>query len=415
MSLIKKLITLDEAYLQLRNELKPIDEVIEVELRDSLGFVLAGDVYAKMDIPPFDRAAMDGFAVRFEDVIDSSPEAPVALKIIGESNIGKPFEGFVGSGEAVYVHTGSKIPDGANAVVPLEYTDVHRDIVYVRKSVSKGENISFRGEDVRAGSKILSSKTIIRPADIALMKSFGFSSVRVYRKIRIAVLAIGDELVDDPSQLAPGKILEYSREIPIGYLQEWGVQVSDFGIVPDDMNTLLGVIEKAKKNFDALVTVGGTSVGKYDLIPKLLSSHGRIIFHGLAVEPSKPVLFGKIDDFPIIGLPGLPVATFVSTITILREAITILRNSTEKIGFPEVQAILSRRVWSKPGIRTFVRVKLACENRKLYAEPIMISGASVLSSVVLSDGILVIPENLEGVEAGSKVNIIMIRNPPCIG
>ncbi len=406
----RKLIRLDEAINRFVGILEPIKETEKIHIRESLDRVLARDVVAEADIPPFDRAAMDGYAARAEDIYDADPENPKVLRVIGISEIGKPFEGKVSVGEAVYVHTGSKIPIGADVVVPIEYVDVVDDEIFVRKSFAPGDNISRRGEDISKGTKVLRAGRLIAPEDIAIMKALGMRYVEVLRRPRIAVMACGSELVDDPEELGPGKILEYSREIVIGYSKKLGAEVIDFGISPDSEQEILKKIQLAQTQIDMLITVGGTSVGKHDLIPHIIRKYGELIFHGVAIEPGKPICAGKIGRLPILGLPGLPVATFIAVRTILLGAIERISSIRGRFRHSTIRAALGRRIWSKPGIRTYVRVKLIRKNSMTVAEPIMIAGSGVLSSVVMSDGIVEVPEGSEGIEEGKEVEVILIRD-----
>jgi len=410
MGLLHKLIRLDKALMLLHKALRPIKDFEELEIRKTLGRILAEDVISSIDIPPFDRAAMDGYAVRAEDTYGAEPENPKVLRVIGVSEIGDPFRGKVSAGEAVYVHTGSRIPEGADAVVPIEYVEAIGDKILVRKMVAPGENISKRGEDVEKGTRILEKGQIISPADIAMMKAIGIRKVRVVRKPKIAVMACGSELVDNIEELSPGKILEYSREIVIGYANKLGAETIDLGIVPDDESEILNRIQQVREKVDLLVTVGGTSVGKHDLIPHIIRKYGELLFHGVSVEPGKPICAGKMDELPILGFPGLPVATFVATFTILIRALERLTGVRGRYAHRTVRAVLRRKIWSKPGVRTYVRVRLIRENNRVYAEPIMISGSGILSSVVMSDGIVVVPEELEGVEEEREVEVIVIRD-----
>ncbi|MCR8471919.1 MAG: molybdopterin molybdotransferase MoeA [Candidatus Korarchaeota archaeon] len=406
----ERLTRLKDAIERLLAILEPVKEVERIPIRDSLGRVLAADIIANVDIPPFDRAAMDGYAVHAEDTFGANPENPKIFSVIGVSEIGRPFKEFVPHGRAVYVHTGSKIPEGANAVVPIEYADVHGDVILVRRAFAPGDNISKKGEDVSKGRKVLEKGRVITPPDIALMKAIGLRQVEVFRRPKLAVVACGNELVDDIERLEPGKILEYSREIVIGYAKKLGAEVIDLGIVPDSEADILDVAKLVRGQVDVLVTVGGTSIGEHDLIPRLISRHGELAFHGVAIEPGKPTCAGKIGSLPILGLPGLPVATFIATITILQRALERLSGVSGEYSPRVMKAILNRRIWSKPGIRTFARVKLFRRNNTIFAEPIAITGSGILSSIVLGDGIVIVPEDLEGIEEGTTVDVILLRD-----
>ncbi len=405
----KKLISLGEAISIIRSNAPKITDIECLNIRKAIDRVLVYNIRATHDIPPFDRAAMDGYAVRAEDIWGANNENPRILKLIGESDIGKPFSGSLGVGEAVYVHTGSMIPSGADAVVPVEYTRLEGSSVYVYRGVVKGANISKRGEDVKKGQIVLKRGKILDPCDIAILKAMGIREVRVYRRPKISVLACGSELVDNPDESGEGKIIEYSREIVIGLARKYGCDVIDLGIVPDDMDEIHAKILEQKDLSDIIITVGGTSIGKHDLIPLLLKTRGELLFHGVSIQPGKPVCAGKIDGLFLVGAPGLPVATYVVGITIIKAAIEETLNISGKFFIPTIRARLTRKIWSKPGVRSFVRVKIYRKNNEYYAEPIMISGAGILSSLVMSDGIVEIPEEIEGYDKDQVVEVQLIK------
>ncbi len=405
-----KLIPLGRAIELIKSCSPRIRDVEEVPVREALDRVLAENIVALIDIPPYDRAAMDGYAVFSSDTIGASPENPRILRIVGESDIGRPFGGSVGRGEAVYVHTGSQIPPGADAVVPVEFTDRSGHTLYVYISVSVGDNISQRGEDFRVGEKILMRGERLTPQDISAIKAQGIKHIKVYRRPIVSVMACGDELVDDPEELRPGKILEYSREIVIGLARKYGCEVVDLGICPDDRGAIEENIRKAMEVSDVLITVGGTSIGRRDLIPRAIKNMGQIIFHGISIQPGKPVCAGKIGEkFIVLGAPGLPVATYICGITIMKTLIEHISNVARPIIQPRIRAKLSRKIWSKPGIRTFARVKIHIRDGEYVAEPIRISGSGILSSLIRGDGIVVVSEEMEGIDAGEYVDVILIR------
>jgi len=406
----RKLIRLDEAKNIIRSYVSGIDDTEEIHIRDSLGRIIAEDIIADKDIPPFNRSAMDGFAVRAEDIIFASSENPAVLDIIGESEIGKPFDGILRDRSAVYVHTGSMIPLGADTVVPVEYTRIENRKLYVFRSVSPNANISFKGEDIKKGTKILKKGTKIEAFDVAIMKALGIKKVNVFRKPIVAIFACGSELVDNIEKLEHGKLLEYSREIVMGIAKKFGCDVVDAGIVPDEEEEIVEKILGLSENVDIIVTVGGTSIGKHDLIPRIIEKYGVLLFHGVSIQPGRPVCAGKISKKIIVGLPGLPVATFIATITILKKVIEIASNVNGEIFLPRIKAKLKRHIWSKPGIRTFARVKLKKEDGYIVAEPLLVSGSGVLSSLVMGNGIVEIPEEDEGIESGKVVDVLLLRN-----
>ena len=383
----------------------PIKDAELIEIRDAMDRVLAEDIVAKMDIPPYDRAAMDGFAVRAEDTLGASTENPISLKIIGESEIGKPFPGEVNRGEAVRISTGAVIPKGADAVIRIEDCEEEDGKVIIFKPVSVGENISFRGEDVKEGEIVLSRGTIIKHFDIAMLKALGIKRIRVYRRLKVGIFAVGDELVDDLAELKEGKILEYTREIAIGFFKQYGAIVKDYGIIGDDTEEIRNAIESALNENDILVTVGGTSVGKKDFVPRAVEDMGEIIVHRVAVQPGKPFCFGIINNKPVICLPGLPVAAYADLILFVLRILEKMMSLNKPLEYPKARGILKKPIYSRPGWVTVSRVKLIGN----YVEPIMIMGSGVLSTVVKADGLVIVPEDAEGFDVGREVDVILTR------
>ena len=388
-------------------------EIEELPLEDAVGRVLAEDLYSNIDVPPFNRAAMDGYAVYAEDTYGASENNPIRLNVVGESAIGNPYRNAIKRGEAVKIHTGAVVPEGANAVIPIEYVEEYDDYIEVFRSVSPFDNVGKKGEDVKKGELVLLKGTILRPYDLALVKSLGYTTVKVFRKLKVAIFSCGDELVDYAPNIEElhGKIIDTNRLMIKGYLREMNCEVVDLGIIKDDIEEIKSAIIKARKIADLLITVGGTSVGEKDLVPPAINSVGEpgVIIRGISASPGRPLVLSLIGDFPIISLPGYPVAAFIDFIVFgipIIEKIMGIRG----LRIPNtIKAKLRRRVPSKPGVRHYVRVKIFRENGDIVAEPIRITGSGVLSSIVRADGILVIPEDVEGYEAGEVVDIVLLR------
>jgi len=413
--LFREIEYVEEALRRYLNVIKqPSIEIEEVPLEEALHRILAEDITANIDIPPFDRAAMDGYAVRAEDTFGASENNPIELKVIGESKIGDPFDGEVNENEAVKIDTGAEVPHGANAVIPIEYVEEEKDIIKVYKQVAPFDNIGKRGEDVKRGMLLLKNGTELKPWDLALIKSIGLKQVKVYRKLRVGVFSTGNELIDDATDVTKlrGKIIDTNRTMIKTLLKELNCVIIDYGIISDEIDEIKNAIKKARSETDILITIGGTSVGERDFLHKAINETGTpgVIIRGITASPGRPLVLSLIDEFPIISLPGYPVATFVD---FMEFAIPVIEFLQRKRGYRvpnKVRAKLVRRVSSKPGVRHYVRVKLTKKDTELLAEPIRITGSGVLSSVVKADGFLIIPEDKEGYEAGEEVEIILLRN-----
>lgn len=406
----KRLTQVDEALEKYLKLFKSIDESETVETVNSLNRVLTKDIKSPEDIPPFNRSAMDGYAVRSIDVSGASESSPVRLKLVGYSTTSNPFNGSMGQCEAVRIDTGARMPEGADSVVMLEYTRRVGDYIEVFKQVSPYENVSLRGEDVRKGDVIVYGGILLTPYDIACLINAGIYEVEVFRKVKVGLAAVGSELLDFPSKLPEGMVREVNR-INIKYYLSmyYPVEFKDYGIIPDDHDRVREVIEKGIEENDVMITIGGSSLGKGDVVTDIAENLGNIIVHGVALYPSRPVLLSEMSGKPYIGVPGYPVAAAVTARVFLEPVIMKLAGIRGVLVEGRVKGRLSRRVSSRIGFRHYVRVKLKPSKDGFVVEPIYTSGAGILSSLSLGDGYLIIPEDVEGYEAGDEVEVILYR------
>ncbi|MFA9517577.1 gephyrin-like molybdotransferase Glp [Halopenitus sp. H-Gu1] len=379
-----------------------------VPIREADGRVIAESIRARNPVPGYDRAAMDGYAVRARDTFGASDRSPVVLDRTS---------GAVGPNEAVRVHTGSDLPEGADAVVMIEQVETvaDGDEIEAFDAVAEGDNVGAAGEDVAEGQHLYDPGHRLRPSDLGLLKSVGLRTVQVTERPDVAVIPTGEELVsEDPS---PGEVIETNGLTVSRLAERWGGNARYRDIVTDDETLLREAIEaEIDDGADLVVTTGGSSVGERDLLPEVLSSIGEILVHGVALKPGHPVCLGVVDDTPVVCLPGYPVACIVNAVQFLRPALK-RTGGAEIEPHPTQRAGLSRKVASEPGTRTFARVRLketheeASENADgsgsapFEAIPTRASGSGVLSSVALADGWVVVPEAIEGLEAGTIVDV----------
>ncbi len=386
-------------------ELKKVDSEC-VSVFEACGRILSEDIVAKIDVPYFDRSAVDGYAVRAEDTFGASLTNPIVLKLAGEVEIGeKPCE--LKQGEAVKVSTGSALPKGANAVVMLEYAREFDGNVEVYKAVTPWENVSRKGEDVKAGEIVLKKGEVLQPQDIGIISALGYSKVKVLKRVKVAVIATGNELVEVGEKPEVGKVVNSNSPMLCCAIKEFGCEPIYLGIARDDFDELLEKVRKAVEVADIVTITGGTSVGKRDIVPEVVKKLGRLIFHGVAMKPGMPTGLGVIDGKPILLLPGFPVATLISFYTFFPEIlarITGVKIVAKK--WSVVKARLKRRIPSQPGVRTFARVLL----KEGLAEPIRTSGSGILTSMIRANGMVVVPEDKEGFEEGESVEVILIRD-----
>ncbi|MCD2199991.1 molybdopterin molybdotransferase MoeA [Halobacterium sp. KA-4] len=361
------------------------DRTERVALEEADGRTVATAVTAERDVPHYRRAAMDGFAVRAEDTFGASDRSPAILR----------------EDEAERVHTGSAVPEWADAVVMIEQTDTADGDVEVFSAVGEGENVAPVGEDVEAGDRLYEPGHRLRPSDLGLLKSVGLREVEVYERPDVAVVPTGEELVQDDPE--PGEVVETNGLTVSRLVKRWGASPRYEDVVTDDETALADAIE-ANVDADVVVTTGGSSVGERDLIPEVVDDLGEVFVHGVALRPGHPVALGEVAGTPVVMLPGYPVACIVNAVQFLRPAV-------KRVGgmplddLPSVQARLDGKIRSEPGVRTFARVRLRESDGERVAEPVSASGSGVLSSVALADGWVVVPEQTEGIDAGETVAV----------
>lgn len=392
----------EEALKRLFDHLKP--NVLESELillGDSLKRVVAEDLGAERDVPPFERSAMDGYAVKAADTFEASETNPRRLQLVkGKS---------VSSGKAFKVWTGAPIPKGADAVVMLEYArEIAGKGIEVIVSVTPGENVSPKGEDIRRGEIAVKKGTRLRPEDIGLLAALGFQKVRVVRKPRVGILSTGSELVEPGAPLKPGKILNVNRFVISNMILELGGVPVDLGIVKDDAKEIAQRVSEGLEKTDVLLTTGGTSVGVADLVPEVVNSLGRpgVFVHGVAMRPGKPTAIASIKNKPVILLSGYPVAALFGFETFVRPLILKMLGVPHEMR-PAVKAKLTRNVASTLGSRVYLRVKVYEKGEEYYADPIGTHGSGILTTMTKASGYVIIPENRDRLSKGESVTVYL--------
>ncbi len=377
-------------------------------LKDASGRILREDIYSPMDIPPFHRAAFDGYAVRSVDTFGASRNNPITLKVIGTIRPGDQEQYDLGEMEAVEIATGAYLPNGADAIVPLEYSKRVGEFVEILKQVSPGTNVDRKGSDVEKGKLVLESGTYLGPFELLILSSLNITHVRVAKLPKVSVISTGNELVELGSELRMGQIVN-SNAYMISSLLKGLAEVKHRGIARDDESSLKSLISESLED-DLIVTIAGTSVGKKDLVPKVVEDiGGKVIVHGLSIMPGKPTLLAVIGKTPLIGLPGMPVSASVSAIEVLIPIIAKMLKIKGKIVWPRVRAKLLRRIASRPGVRHYVRVKLSKNDEEILATPIRISGSGIISSLIKADGFVIVPEDVEGYEEGQEVQVLIYK------
>lgn len=382
---------IDEARKRLLDEVSSHGRSERAPLGSADGRTIASPITAPNPVPSYDRAAMDGYAVRAEDTFGASDRSPNVLRTSEE----------IGPGIAARVHTGSDLPAGADAVVMIEQVEELGEEIEVFDAVAEGENVGDAGEDVAEGQRLYEPGHRIRPSDLGLLKSVGLDAVEVAERPTAAVIPTGEELVQtDPG---PGEIIETNGLTVSRLVDRWGGRPTYRDVVTDDREALRAAIQRDLTK-DLIVTTGGSSVGERDLIPEVVDDLGEVLVHGVALKPGHPVALGVVEDTPVVMLPGYPVACIVNAVQFLRPALKRAGGMPIE-DHPTTEARLERKIRSEPGVRTFARVKLEEEGGERTAEPTRVSGSGVLSSVALADGWVVVPEEREGIAEGERVAV----------
>jgi len=399
MKLFRKLMSLEEALKTVLSYAKST-EIEEIAFDDALNRVLAADVRSPIDSPPFDRAAMDGYAIRGEDSFAASPDAPVLLRLRKERMVE------IGARECFPIQTGMPLPKGSNAVVMLEYTKESGDTLEIFKPVTPGKNVSFKGEDVKLGEEVLKEGRMLRAHDVGMLASLSKTRVKVYKRAKLAIISTGNELLnptDKKSFEGENKIADVNSYVLEALTKKIAIP-HRIGIVKDDYEKIKNEITYSLgADCDGLLISGGSSVGKRDFIADVVGDSGKLVFHGVAIRPGEPTGFGIVNNKPIFVLPGYPVAAISAFELLVRPFLCMIHGLKEECR--KIFAIASKKIPSAVGRTDFVRVKLLCTKNEYYAEPIRVSGSGILSSMTKSDGFVLIEENKEGIEEGEKVEV----------
>ena len=384
--------------------------VEEVDLPAALDRVLAAALPAPENVPAFPRSSMDGYAVRAADTFGASVAAPQYLEIKGEVPMGAAPARPVGIGETLRVPTGAMLPPGADAVVMLEYTAEHPDgTLEVRRPVAPGENLLQPGEDVRLGEVLFLGGSRLRPQDLGLLAALGVTRLPVFRRPRVAVLSSGDEIVPITEKPAPGQVRDSNAHLAAAQVAEWGGIPTIAGIVPDDFEALKGALAAALKDADLILISGGSSVGARDLTLEAIKAlpGAAVLAHGVAIRPGKPTILAAVGSppLPLLGLPGHPASAAVVMEVLGKPLLARLAGLTSLPPWgEEVTAHLSRNLAGASGREDYVRVRLRPEGETLWADPVL-GPSGLLSPLVKSDGLVMIPLGVEGLLRGEAVAV----------
>jgi molybdopterin molybdotransferase len=372
-------------------------------LEEVLGLAVAKDLISAVQVPPFTNSAMDGYAVRAEDLALASPGQPIRLQVIGDLAAGGVSREAVGFGEALRIMTGACLPDGADTVVPVEDTTCGGNWVEVRKPFRAGIHIRLAGEDLQKGQVLVAAGQGLRPGDLGVLAAAGQACLGVHPRVRVAVLTTGDELVDVSEEPGPGRIRDANIHAVCAQVVACGAIPVPFPRVPDDREALLRTLRVALEA-DVLLTTGGISVGDYDFMKDLLEALGaERIFWKVAQKPGGPLGFWRLGDKPIFGVPGNPVAAMLMVEEFVRPALRKLMGFA-KLHRPVAEARLEDGWTGRTDQRTtFLRVVARREADGLHAKLTGPQGSAILSSMLTANALAVIPEGVDRVEPGGPV------------
>ena len=382
---------------------------LDVTLVDARGCVLAEDVTAPWPLPAFDNAARDGYAVKSSDVLAASDGKPVTLRVIDDVPAGFRATTELREGAAIRVMTGAPLPEGAEAVVPLEWTDGGMPEVKVTRTVARGANVRRRGEDISLGEVVAPAGTIVGPREIALLAAVGRGRVSVHPQPRVVILSTGNELVEPGSPLGPGLIADSNGVTIAAAVQEAGAIAYRVGPVPDDAGTLLSVLEDQLVRADLIVTTGGVSAGAYDTVRAVLSRLGTVEFTTVAMTPGMPQGHGTLgpDLTPIFTLPGNPVSAYVSFEIFVRPVIRRMLGH-ERIYRPVVRAVLADSLPSPAGKRQFARGHLSVEEGRYVVRPAGGQGSHMLGALAKANALVVVHEDVTEMKPGTAVAVLRL-------
>ncbi|HLV09994.1 MAG TPA: gephyrin-like molybdotransferase Glp [Halanaerobiales bacterium] len=390
-----------------------------VNFKDSINRVLAEDIYSPENLPPFNRSTVDGFAVRAIDTSGASSSLPTYLEVTGEIEMGNRAEMKINTGEAVRIATGGMLPSGADAVIMIEYTDYLDDsTIETANAVAPGENVVWKGEDIKKGDLLLSEGHLIRPQDAGALAGLGVVEVKVYKKPVVAIISTGDELVSPETVPAPGKIRDINS-YSLGAVIENNGGISKYiGIVDDSFIHLKEAVQSSLDS-DLILISGGSSVGVKDMTIDVLNSLGEpgVLLHGIAIKPGKPTILALIEGTPVMGLPGHPASSWTITHNLVRPLV-IMRsgrgdNFRSDLNFQKkARAVLERNLVSDKGREEYVPVKLILPKKnnrddlKYIAQPIT-GKSSLITTLVQADGFIKIETFKEGLNKGDQVDVVV--------
>lgn len=399
MSLFLEVVPVSEAVEVVRG-IAPPPRCEDVALKDAYYRVLAEDISADIDVPGFDRSTVDGYAVVAADTIGASEAIPAMLRCLGRVGMGSADPGGIFSGSCKYVPTGGTLPDGADAVVMIEHTELIGDDVLVHRPVAPGENVILQGEDFHAGAVVLERGSVLSPREVGVAAAIGAARVPVVMPPVVGIISTGDEIVSASEIPGPGEVRDANSYLAGAFVSERGCRPVFFGVVRDELAALKRAISSALDQCDLVLVSGGSSKDKRDNTAAVIADLGEVLVHGIAIAPGKPTIIGMAQGKPVIGLPGHPASAYVVLVSIVDHLIAAMRRT--QISRRTLRARLTQNIPSTRGREDYIRVSLDDDG----ATPIF-GKSGLLNTLVMSEGLVRIPASSEGFEIGEEVEVIL--------
>ena len=412
------MLSVEEAFDRIMTYFSPLETETKPVLQ-ALGQVLAEDVASPLHLPPLDNSAMDGYAVRYQDIAGANPESPRQLRVISQVAAGQMPTREVVEGTAIRIMTGAPVPQGADTIIPFEETDeVERrgkgldlDEIGIREELSQGSHIRPAGEDVQKGELVLTRGATLRPSEIGVLASLGMESVSVTRRPVVAILATGDELLNPGDPVEPGKIYDSNSSSVAASVLRYGGIPKVLGIARDNLEDMHRKLSEGTDS-DLLITSAGVSRGDYDMVKDVLMERGEISFWSVRMRPAKPLAFGVVHGsegrpVPHLGLPGNPVSTMVAFEEFARPAILKMLGKSNLVR-PTIEAVLEGPIHNFDDRRVFARVEVTRRNGAYYANPTGPQGSNILTSMSRANGLAICPEDVPMMDAGQIVKVKML-------
>jgi molybdenum cofactor synthesis domain-containing protein len=399
-----ELTTRENALRIIDSNVRPIDRTERVPLEEAAGRVLASDVVAGFDVPPFDRASMDGYAVRAADTAGATKAKPARLRLVAVQHTGEVYQGRVGKGECIEIATGSPVPKDCNAVVKVEDTSREGDMVLIRIRVTAGKDISPAGEDMRKGDRVLEAGSALSPGMVGALAALGHDSAEVYARPMVAIYSSGPEIVPQGRPLRPGQVYDVNSFTLQAVVEAMGGVAMEREIVGDDVGSIEAALRDAS-GYDMGVFSGGSSVGSRDLFGEVVGRIGVVHFHGVKVKPGKPTLFGEVKGTPIFGMPGYPTSclnnSYVYLAPALRKMARLPPLEPRRVVVP-----MGHRLTSRSDRESFITVRLeGGRAHKVFKQ------SGDITSMAHADGYIIVPEGDHILEEGEPVEVTLLPRP----